>query len=151
MTKETKSAFIGAMLATLFWVSWNVTSSVLAKPLITEEITAEEQPKIVFRTDIPSADIPVLKNGCYLAAITYKDAVTAKEQLVGRDKWARIMYVDVTEVTGHAVCVFIYDGEWRVYDSMVGTKSIGTFDKDPTPAQIAQKLNPKYGNAKWLP
>lgn len=92
----------------------------------------------------------VLVKGCYVAASGYKDAYDAQMQLAGRKHWARLMYVDITTVEGHAICVFHYNGEWKVYDNMKGTIRLGTFDRDPTPEDIARRIAKNYGNASWL-
>ncbi len=92
----------------------------------------------------------VLPNGCFLAASGFKDAYEAQMQLQKRAHWASLMYVNIVESTGHAICVFIYDGRWKAYDNLKGTVDLGEWILlPPTPVEIAAKLNPNYKDAQW--
>lgn len=94
----------------------------------------------------------IVANGCFVAAVGYKDVVEAKMQLGSNNHWVKLMHVDSVSmtVTGHAICVFHYNGIWRVYDPAKGTYTLGTYKNDPTPQDIASSINSNYRNARWI-
>lgn len=92
------------------------------------------------------------KNSCYVNAAIYKSALEAKQRLTGANFFARIVYMDRTEIVGHAVVLFYFDGQWRIYDANQGTFSFGEgLPTDPVdPLAVARKVNPKYTSAHYM-
>lgn len=94
------------------------------------------------RVDVPG--------GCYINAIGYKTALTVQEAMEKVTRNPRLMYVDIVKTEGHALCVFNVGDRWKIYDTYKShTRDIGTFPKEPTPQQIAERISPDYKNPKW--
>lgn len=98
-----------------------------------------------------------IQNGCFIAAIGYKEAFTAQARI---DKYnpkiSKLIYIDLeTKSTeGHAIYVFEYAGEYRVYDVRKGTYSIGAFKQPPSLEEISKLIhiddNQSITSVDWL-
>jgi len=101
----------------------------------------------------------VIGNGCYVAAIGYKEAFMAEAQMSKYSpKISKLIKIDIDTTTktsvGHALYLFEYDGEYRIYDVLKGTYSIGKFDEPPSLVEIAKRLivdpNQEITDISWL-
>ena len=91
-----------------------------------------------------------LPRSCFLNASGYKEAYEAEMIMKDRKGFARLMRVDITEVTGHAICIFEYRGRYKCYDNLQGTFDLGEFNKVPTTEEILKKLPKNYSNGAWI-
>ena len=100
----------------------------------------------------PSYKEVEINNACYINATGFKEAYEARRTLENRSHWAHLVYVDVLTVQGHAMCMFEYDGRFKLYDSSKGTIDIGPFDKENLPnlTEAVKRLSPSYYNGKWF-
>lgn len=140
--------FLTALLTSGVWYFMRIIYELPKTPIYLAEETVVEAP--AFHAGPPTLNEPVLQNGCYVASSAYKDMIKARDLIAKRQHWAKIMRVNIVETTGHAVCVFHYDGEWHCYDNLHGTYRLGKYLTDPSPQDIAKRISPKYKDAEWL-
>ncbi len=134
---------LGAVL--VFQIGLSAGAIEFKEPMTKLPIAVTDSIKEQIYTTLP------LPNACYINATGYKDALAVHEQKTGDKHFARIMYVKVVKVEGHAVCVFTYDGLWHVYDVNKGTVNLGKWNEMPTPEQVCERLDYRYLSPSWYP